>query len=145
MDAKLKASVDMLKRNKPASTASINFLLNSRSLQFPKDYLEFLAYSDGAAGTFPNGNHVILWPIDRLIERNKAYVAEDLAPGIFIFGSSGGGEAYGFDSRKSMRVIQIPFVGMELSAVEYLASSFTEFMITLGGKAPHRRSDEGHV
>lgn len=134
MDPKLKTITNLLKRNEPAPATSIDLLLNSCPLRFPKDYLEFLAYSNGAAGTFPNGNHVILWRIDRLIERNKAYEVEDLAPGIFIFGSSGGGEAYGFDSRLSMGVIQIPFVGMELSAVEHLAPSFTEFMITLAGE-----------
>jgi hypothetical protein len=99
--------------------------------------LEFVEYSNGAAGSFPNGNHIMLWRIERLLERNRSYEVEDYAPGIFVFGSSGGGEAYGFDTRSSMAVIQIPFVGMQLSEVEYLVPSFTEFLTALAGAVPN--------
>ena len=110
---------------------------NTCPVDFPKDYLEFVEYSNGAAGSFPNGNHIILWRIERLVERNRAYEVEDYAPGIFVFGSSGGEKAYGFDTRSSMAVIQIPFVGMQLSEVEYLVPSFTEFLTALAGAVPN--------
>jgi len=130
---RVKAIIDLLNKGERASATSIE-LLSSCPVDLPKDYLEFMEYSNGAAGSFPNGNHVILWPVERLVERNKAYEVGDYAPGIFIFGSSGGGEAYGFDTRSSMAIIQVPFVGMQLSDVEYLAPSFTEFLITLAGE-----------
>src|SRR5438552_7117818 len=93
--------------------AEMESFRNTCPVDLPKDYLEFVEYSNGAAGSFPNGNHIILWRIERLVERNRAYKVEDYAPGIFVFGSSGGGEAYGFDTRSSIAVIQIPFVGMQ--------------------------------
>ena len=133
MTTRVKAIIDLLNKGERASATSIE-LLSSCPVDLPKDYLEFMEYSNGAAGSFPNGNHVILWPVERLVERNKAYEVGDYAPGIFIFGSSGGGEAYGFDTRSSMAIIQVPFVGMQLSDVEYLAPSFTEFLITLAGE-----------
>ena len=134
MTARVRAIVDLLNKREPPSSTSIE-LLNSYPIELPKDYCEFIQYSNGAAGTFPNGNHLILWPIERLVERNKAYEVAAYAPGIFIFGSSGGGEAYGFDERSSMTVIQVPFVGMQLSDVEVLAPSFTAFLISLAGES----------
>jgi hypothetical protein len=131
MEASVKTMVNLLKRNEPASATSLDSLVHSCRIQLPKDYLEFLGYSDGAAGTFPSGNHVILWRAERLVERNEAYEVEAYAPGIFIFGSSGGGEAYGFDTRSSMSVVQVPFVGMDLNEVEPVAPSFTEFLAAL--------------
>lgn len=131
MTSRVKAIIDRLERGEPASSTAMGLLPRSCPVDLPEDYLEFVSYSNGAAGTFLNGNHVILWPVERLVERNQAYEVENYAPGIFIFGSSGGGEAFGFDSRSSMAVMQVPFVGMQLSDVEYLAPSFTEFLIAL--------------
>jgi len=137
MISTVKAIIDLLQKNEPATAAEMESFRNTCPVDLPKDYLEFVEYSNGAAGSFPNGNHIILWRIERLVERNRAYEVEDYAPGIFVFGSSGGGEAYGFDTRSSMAVIQIPFVGMQLSEVEYLVPSFTEFLTALAGAVPN--------
>jgi hypothetical protein len=37
--------------------------------------------------------YVILWRIEELIEMSKAYDVAEYAPGLFLFGSDGGGEA----------------------------------------------------
>jgi len=137
MNPEAKKILDQLRQNEPASAASIQLLLESCGIDLPDDYLEFLKLSNGAAGTLPNSYHLILWPAERLVERNRAYEVQEYAPGIFIFGSSGGGEAYGFDARSSMDVIQVPFVGMDLSDVEHLAPSFTQFLISLGKGLPN--------
>jgi hypothetical protein len=123
--------------NEPATAAEMESFRHTCPIDLPKDYLGFIEYSNGATGSFPNGNHIILWRIERLAERNRAYEVEDYAPGIFVFGSSGGGEAYGFDTRSSMAVIQIPFVRLQLSEVEYLVPSFTEFLMALAGAVPN--------
>jgi hypothetical protein len=133
----VKAIIDLLQKNEPATAAEMESFRSTCPVDLPKDYLEFVEYSNGAAGSFPNGNHIILWRIERLVERNRAYEVEDYAPGIFVFGSSGGGEAYGFDTRSSIAVIPIPFVGMQLSEVEYLVPSFTEFLTALAGAVPN--------
>jgi hypothetical protein len=140
MISTVKAIIDLLQKNEPATAAEMESFRNTCPVDLPKDYLEFAEYSNGAAGSFPNGNHIILWRIERLVERNRAYEVEDYAPGIFVFASSGGGEAYGFDTRSSMAVIQIPFVGMQLSEVEYLVPSFTEFLTALAGDGKRARS-----
>jgi hypothetical protein len=131
MNSTVKTVIDLLKKAEPAPAALLDLLRTACNLDLPEDYLEFLKYSNGAAGSLPNGNHVILWQIERLVERNRAYEVEEHAPGIFIFGSSGGGEAYGFDTRSSMQVIQVPFVGMDLNDVEALAPSFSRFLTDL--------------
>ena len=41
--------------------------------------------------------YVIFWKIGELTEVNKAYRVSEYAPGLFVFGSDDGGEAYAFD------------------------------------------------
>src|SRR6266403_5730554 len=129
MDPAVKDIVGRMGRGAPASPESIELFLKSGGIKTPDDYLEFLRFSNGAVGTVGNDQHVILWPVETLLERNRAYQVVEYAPGIFLFGSNGGGEAYGFDTRSSMSIIQVPVVGMDLGEVEFLAPSFTDFLM----------------
>jgi hypothetical protein len=134
MDATVKKIIDQLGKGDPAPSDAVSSLQRSCRMELPQDYLNFLTFFNGAAGTLPNSYHLILWPAETLLDLNEAYQVQEYAPGIFIFGSNGGGEAYGFDTRSSMAVIQVPFVGMALSEAEYLAPSFTAFLIALEQK-----------
>jgi len=131
MDPTVKSIVGKLKYSGAASPESIEQFRRLSGINTPDDYIEFLQLSNGAVGTVGKDQHVILWPVESLLERNRAYEVSEYAPGIFIFGSNGGGEAYGFDTRSSMSVVQVPFVGMDLKEVEQLAPSFTDFLIAL--------------
>lgn len=54
------------------------------------------------------------------------------APGLFLFGSDGGGEAFAFDLRSNPPpVVSVPFVGMDLSLVEFVAVDFGAFLEVL--------------
>jgi hypothetical protein len=60
-----------------------------------------------------------------LLELNKDYQVDEYAPGLFFFGSNGGGEAFAFDLRTAARpVVAVPFVGMDLSLATVLAPEF---------------------
>ena len=60
---------------------------------------------------------------------NKAYEVAEYAPGLLLFGSDGGGEAFAFDTRSATKpIVSVPFVGMELTVTRRLASNFTEFL-----------------
>jgi hypothetical protein len=69
------------------------------------------------------------WRIGELLEMNRAYEVADYAPGLFLFGSDGGGEAFAFDTRRGANpIVSVPFVGMELKMARPIASNFTAFL-----------------
>jgi hypothetical protein len=114
--------------NPPASAASIRQLESEAGFQLPKDYAQFLQQADGGEG-FVGNAYVILWPVSELLAINRAYQVADYAPGLFLFGSDGGGEAFAFDIRAStMPIVSVPFVGMELKVARLVAADFPAFL-----------------
>lgn len=94
----------------------------------PEDYAQFLQQTDGGEG-FVGNAYLILWRIGELLEMNKAYHVSEYAPGLFLFGSDGGGEGFGFDTRSDTRVIvSVPFVGMDLGLAHLVAPDFQTFL-----------------
>ena len=111
-----------------ADTAQIFETERQLDVRLPDDYREFLEFSNGAEG-FIGDNYLDLWRVEDLPVRNKHYEVHRYAPGLFIFGSDGGGEAFGFDVRTpKVRVVQMPFVGMEWGVALEVGNSFTEFI-----------------
>ncbi len=79
---------------------------------------------DGGEG-FVGNAYLILWRAGELTEMNRAYQVTDYAPGLFLFGSDGGGEALAFDTRSEAKpIVSVPFVGMELKLARLVASNF---------------------
>lgn len=115
----------------PASEAQIRSFESSVGFALPKEYVDFLRWADGGFG-FVGHAHVILWPLEDLGRKNKAYDVAEFAPGLFLFGSSGGGEAYAFDIRSpAMPIVEVPFIGMELKAAHFMAPTFNGFLEVL--------------
>ena len=79
---------------------------------------------------FIGEHYVIFWGAGQLAEMNQGYDVQEYAPGLLLFGSDGGGEAYGFDTRQTPWVIgQVPFVGMAREEFWKMGSSFLEFLV----------------
>nr|WP_246675264.1 hypothetical protein [Mesorhizobium sp. B2-3-4] len=61
---------------------------------------------------------------------NREYQVEKYAPGILLFASNGGGEAYGFDTHEvAMPIVRISF--MERQSAETIARDLTDLFATL--------------
>jgi hypothetical protein len=106
-----------------------------RSLAFPlpEDYCRFLRFSNGGEG-FVGRSYLILWAVEDLAQFNKEYQVQDYAPGLFLFGSNGGGEGFAFDTRVTpFPVVRVPFVGMDLQCAKIIAKSFKELFASLAG------------
>lgn len=59
---------------------------------------------------------------------NESYQVERFAPKLVIFGSNGGGEAFGFDAREDrVEIVQIPFIPMDFKYAKPLCKNFMEF------------------
>lgn len=114
-----------------ASTNEIEKAQSCLHVTLPDDYKDFLLKSNGAEGTVGN-NYLVLWSVEEIIKLNEGYSVERLAPGLLLFGSNGGDEAYGFDTQSEMvSVVNIPFVGMSRREIRFISSTFNEFLISL--------------
>ncbi|MDH2054985.1 SMI1/KNR4 family protein [Achromobacter marplatensis] len=107
-----------------ASADEIGDVVKRMRFSLPADYLNFIGEHNGGEG-FVGENYLILWKIGDLIDFNADYEVENYAPGIFLFGSSGGGEGYGFDTRSlKLPIVRIPFIGMELQYADKVSDDF---------------------
>lgn len=115
----------------PCAPEVVANLSKTVGVALPRDYLHFLESHDGGEG-FVGDNYLILWRAEDLAPFNVEYEVEQYAPGVLLFGSNGGGEAYGFDTRQDpMTVVRIPFIGMDLKYATPVADSFDSFLIGL--------------
>jgi|SRR5215472_16113009 len=119
--------------NPPVGLSTLHAFQQEAGFHLPQDYVEFLQRTNGGEGLIGQNAYVILWPVEDLLEMNRAYQVNEYAPGLFIFGSDGGGEAFAFDRRsEKMPVVSVPFVGMDPSLIQPLGSGFQLFLEELG-------------
>ena len=117
-----------LNRRPAATDAAIRATEKQLNAELPREYKGFLRSSNGGDG-FVGKKYVILWRVDELPSLNQSYEVQKYVPGLLVFGSSGGGEAYGFDTRlPDWTIVRVPFVGMEWAVAEPMGSSFSEFL-----------------
>jgi hypothetical protein len=94
----------------------------------PQEYYNFLIQGNGGEG-FIGESYAIFWKLEELIEWNHAYQVNEYAPGLFLFGSNGGGEAFAFDLRKlPTKIVQIPFIVLGLEDIMEIRDSFLSFL-----------------
>lgn len=118
--------------NAPAVAEQIAVAERALKKSLPDDFREFLLLTNGGEGMIGE-NYVMLWSADELAEYNASYQVNEYAPGLLLFGSDGGGEAFAFDTRTTPpTVVTVPFVGMALKYAKPLAPTFTAFLEKLG-------------
>lgn len=115
--------------NPPCSEGALRDFEIQSKFRLPDDYSRFLRLTNGGEGYINSEQYAIMWRLQELIPLNEAYEAPQYLPGLFIFGSSGGGEALLFDCQASVpKIMRVPFVGADLSRLEILSPSFEEFI-----------------
>jgi hypothetical protein len=120
--------LDGMARRPPATDAVIANAEEQLGAKLPKEYVLFLKLTNGGEGFLGNA-YVILWGAEELTSMNRSYEVQEYAPGLLIFGSDGGGEAYGFDTRtQDWPIVQVPFVGMAWSLARPMGASFSAFL-----------------
>ncbi len=114
--------------NPGASNAVIAAAERALGVQLPEAYKNFLREHDGGVGVLGQ-DYVDLWSAGDLSERQSGYEVSTYAPGLLLFGSDGGGEAFAFDTRaEPWAVVRAPFVGMSLDDCVPVARTFDEFL-----------------
>jgi len=120
-----------LTKKEPVSMEKVVGFQKNAGFELPLDYKEFLVLSNGAEGFVGENSYVMLWTLDELMEFNKAYQVPLYVPELFLFGSDGGGEAFAFNKKDKMKIVKVPFVGMDISLAQSLGSTFIEFLENL--------------
>ena len=100
-------------------------------ISLPRDYARFMGGRDGWEGMV-GGNQLRLWAIQDLAETNEGYEVRDNAPGLVLFGTDGGLEAYGFDARTAeTSIVAVPFVPTNWEDALPRGRTFTQFLRNL--------------
>lgn len=129
MAADMRRFLDGLNREAGATDTAIAESENRLRRKLPTEYIDFLKLTNGGEGFVGKNSYVMLWPIGDLPSMNQSYEVEKYVPGLVIFGSDGGGEAYGFDTRSAeWPIVQVPFVGMAWSVAQPMGASFHDFL-----------------
>ena len=113
----------------PAQPVEVRNLQSRLPDVIPGDYFEFLLLGDGGAGDVGGGEYAMLWSSDEIEKNNIVYEVANYAPGLVLFGSNGGGEAFAFDTMQAVATIGIvPFVGMSRKEYRPIAATFHQFL-----------------
>ncbi|MNO85658.1 SMI1 / KNR4 family protein [compost metagenome] len=93
----------------------------------PNDYKDIVKVLNGFELAI-SISYIVFWPVDVLIELNEGYGVNEFAPGIILFGSDGGNQAFGYDLRDDeMKIITIPFIVMDLNDIEICGKDMNDF------------------
>jgi hypothetical protein len=112
----------------PADPGAIVALEVEAGFALPGDYSAFLRKSNGGWGEI-GAHRLQLWPVEELLEYNRACRAAERAPGLLLFGSNGGGEAFAFDrERPAAPVVMVPVLPMDRNEAVDVAPTFGEFL-----------------
>jgi hypothetical protein len=122
-------------RGSKASEAAINALIETASIIFPDVYLAFLRNSNGAAGDLGiEPGYAVFWRAEEVIANNERYKVTEFAPGVFGFGSDGGGELLAFDIRGSIPwpIVTIPMIPLDATEAAQIAPNFLALLAAFG-------------
>ena len=117
--------------NGPPPTEALDAVERHFGYALPAQYKNFMIAHDGGEG-FVGNQYLVLWRVGELITLNRDYESDRYAPGLVLFGSNGGGEAFAFDlGDPEMAIRMVPFIGMSLENAVAVANGFDNFLARL--------------
>jgi len=122
----------------PASEESLKQLAEQAGFRLTGSHLSQLRYSNGGEGDLSvDPGWISLWRAEDVISLNSAHGVPEFLPGLWGFGSNGGGELLTFDlgGGEPSPIVMVPFIPMELSEAVRIADSFDDFCRHIGRSA----------
>lgn len=124
-----------------ASDSDIAAVQEAAGKRLPLDFVALLKNHGGAEGWIA-GTYVALWPASKIVEYNRALDSSIYAPGLLLFGTDGGDEAFALDMSNGYWVVVVPLVGMSRDVVVPLAPTVTDWLSAIADdvrRSPPRR------
>lgn len=81
-----------LNLNPAVSSIDVEYFEKKMGFCLPEEYAEFLKIGEGGEGFIGKESYIILWKLEEIVELNDVYNVAEYAPGLLLFGSSGGGK-----------------------------------------------------
>ncbi|MDR3644818.1 MAG: SMI1/KNR4 family protein [Clostridia bacterium] len=128
MNANITEFLGGLNFGAPATAGALADIETGLGVKLPRQYLAFMAQSDGAEG-YTDEAYLFLWPSREVLALNGA-AAEG---GLVFFGTDGCGAAYAFDYARGAAVVAVPFNSPKPGRGALCAKSFYEFLIRRSG------------
>lgn len=122
--------IERLKRLRHAEPPPVALVNEFAAMKpaLPLDYLQTVQEANGCEG-WVGGAWLRLYRLEDVRKINKWYGVDDFAPGLLLFGSNGGGEAFAFDCRQSpVAVLKIPFIPLDFEYAERVAADVAGLM-----------------
>jgi hypothetical protein len=117
---------EIMKNTVPTDNDYSDFYLKN-GFSFP-DQLKILYKDYNGFSGIVGQSYVSIFPLNDLFELNKNYEVDIYFPGFVLFGSDGGGEAYGFVKNEEFGIYRIPFVGMCNNDKILITNNVNEFI-----------------
>jgi hypothetical protein len=115
-------------RRPPASPSQVAASQGETGVEYPLDYVSFLLWSNGGEGEL-FGKYLSLWPVEEVAQLNRDYAIANYIRALVVFGSDGGGEAFGFDySSASPVIVSVPFGDLDPASKTFVGASLADFM-----------------
>ena len=96
----------------------------------PKDYIDFLFWSNGGEGEVGK-NYISFWRCGDIVQLNKDYgIQKYLTENFVAFGTDGGGECYAFDysEPEKPKIIKCALGDLDINELRNVADTFAEFV-----------------
>ena len=106
--------------NPGASVESLQLLLDKAPINFPQEYIEFLAHSNGSEGPIPVQPYYLCFdPIEVVLQSIASEYYATTFPGFVLIGGDGGGEFIAIDVRKQNAR---PIVALDMTNIQFAES-----------------------
>jgi len=130
MNSEFRYLTEQLDKNEPLTKEKFDKVIQSIDCRFPPGYLEFIRQHNGCEGGIPDGQWLVLWPVEELRHYNEMYGTSEFAPELLLIGSNGGAIAYGIE-RKEGIFVQTEYVRMSREDTVDIGDDFPEFLYSL--------------
>lgn len=123
-------------KNDGATSEAIERLQALTFVTLPSEYLDLLQYSNGGEGPLPvDPLYFILDSAEVAADEAEAATFAEFFPGLFVFGSNGGGEGFALDMRNDapFPVVYFDMTNADLvEGIQIVASDFADFLRLIG-------------
>jgi hypothetical protein len=133
MNTRLQVLVSGFEHRDPADVRVLREIATSRGVGLPDDYVEFMEWSDGAAGDV-GSRWLECWSVSEIREATES--PQSRYEGVLLFAANGGNTIYGFDSLSESEIVEGDWIGLSRDELVRHGRSFTEFLERLASDFP---------